>query len=468
MEGFTKVLGTTATLPLLGVGFIFAWAYAPLMAGQEFYLFHHLGFGICLLFVALAAARKGRLWALAAAHHRSLSVVASFAMGLAPVALVTTEQLAPLFVLIGGPLSGAGAAWTFTSWFSLYCRFRTELEAAYTLVSFSLSSCLRLALVPLSSAFLPALPLVLGALPFIGLACEFGADRIEPGDLRLKKTYDTFGEAGDKPPFAGAWGFFAEVAVYGLVFGLLRNGITEWSSAAASLYAGHLIRIIMPLMLLAWLLISPGDERKTAVLRGAVLTSAFLAMAGVFFGDSPTLAVSALTLAMRNFVTILLYLMLFRIVRDCEGSTMVIFGVGRGIYEVALAGGLALYFATDISRYIATMPITMFYFVLASLLVLLLSSFGRVCTAIRRVPPSPSVSRNAASVDERFAALASRFTLSEREVEVARLLCMGRTKRYIAETLFLSEDTVRWHSKQLYRKLDVHSKQELIDLVGLE
>lgn len=127
MEGFTKVLGTTATLPLLGVGFIFAWAYAPLMAGQEFYLFHHLGFGICLLFVALAAARKGRFWALAAAHHRSLSVVASFAMGLAPVALVTTEQLAPLFVLIGGPLSGAGAAWTFTSWFSLYCRFRTEL-----------------------------------------------------------------------------------------------------------------------------------------------------------------------------------------------------------------------------------------------------------------------------------------------------------------------------------------------------
>lgn len=187
MEGFTKVLGTTATLPLLGVGFIFAWAYAPLMAGQEFYLFHHLGFGICLLFVALAAARKGRFWALAAAHHRSLSVVASFAMGLAPVALVTTEQLAPLFVLIGGPLSGAGAAWTFTSWFSLYCRFRTELAAAYTLVSFSLSSCLRLALVPLSSAFLPALPLVLGALPFIGLACEFGADRIEPGDLRLKK-----------------------------------------------------------------------------------------------------------------------------------------------------------------------------------------------------------------------------------------------------------------------------------------
>ena len=468
MGSFTKALGTTATLPLLGISFIFAWAYAPLMAGQEFYLFHHLGFGICLLFTATIAAGKGRLWAWATAHRRSLSVAASFAMVLAPIALVATDQLAPLFIFVGGPLSGAGVAWTFASWFSLYCRFRTELAAAYTLLSFSLSSCLRLALVPLSGALFPALPLVLAALPFLGLACELGADKRDPGDLRLKKTYDTSGDAGDKPPFAGAWGFFVEVAIYGLVFGILRNGITEWSNAAVSLYAGHLIRIVMPLMLLAWLLISPGDERKTAVLRGAVLAGAFLAIAGVFFGDSPTLAISALTLAMRNFVTILLYLMLFRIVRDCEESPVVIFGVGRGIYEVALSGGLALYFATDVSHYIATMPITMFYFVIASLLVLLLSSFGRVCTAIRRVPPAPFVARNAANIDERFVALASRFALSEREVEVARLLCMGRTKRYIAETLFLSEDTVRWHSKQLYRKLDVHSKQELIDLVGLE
>ncbi|WP_294379871.1 LuxR C-terminal-related transcriptional regulator [uncultured Senegalimassilia sp.] len=41
----------------------------------------------------------------------------------------------------------------------------------------------------------------------------------------------------------------------------------------------------------------------------------------------------------------------------------------------------------------------------------------------------------------------------------------GRTKSYIAETLYLTENTVRSHAKRLYTKLDVHSKQELMDLV---
>ncbi len=47
-----------------------------------------------------------------------------------------------------------------------------------------------------------------------------------------------------------------------------------------------------------------------------------------------------------------------------------------------------------------------------------------------------------------------------------KLLCKGRTKSYIAETLYLTENTVRSHAKHLYTKLEVHSKQELMDLVG--
>ena len=47
------------------------------------------------------------------------------------------------------------------------------------------------------------------------------------------------------------------------------------------------------------------------------------------------------------------------------------------------------------------------------------------------------------------------------------LLCQGRSKSYIAESLFISENTVRSHSKNIYRKLGVHSKQELLDLVSV-
>ena len=47
---------------------------------------------------------------------------------------------------------------------------------------------------------------------------------------------------------------------------------------------------------------------------------------------------------------------------------------------------------------------------------------------------------------------------------MALLIAQGRSKAYIAEALFLSENTVRTHAKNVYAKLGVHSKQELIDL----
>lgn len=62
------------------------------------------------------------------------------------------------------------------------------------------------------------------------------------------------------------------------------------------------------------------------------------------------------------------------------------------------------------------------------------------------------------------AAVAADFSLTKRETEVAALIVQGRSKAYIASLLYLSENTVRTHTKTLYAKLDVHSKQELIDL----
>lgn len=55
--------------------------------------------------------------------------------------------------------------------------------------------------------------------------------------------------------------------------------------------------------------------------------------------------------------------------------------------------------------------------------------------------------------------------LTSREVEILQLVCRGRSKRYIAEHLAISENTVRWHAKNLYAKLGVNSREELLDLV---
>ena len=45
------------------------------------------------------------------------------------------------------------------------------------------------------------------------------------------------------------------------------------------------------------------------------------------------------------------------------------------------------------------------------------------------------------------------------------LLVRGYSGPAIAEMLFISENTMRTHSKRIYAKLDIHKKQELLVLI---
>ena len=53
--------------------------------------------------------------------------------------------------------------------------------------------------------------------------------------------------------------------------------------------------------------------------------------------------------------------------------------------------------------------------------------------------------------------------LTERELEVLRLLAEGQTKREVASTLFVSYSTVHSHTKSIYRKLDGASRDEVLE-----
>ena len=61
--------------------------------------------------------------------------------------------------------------------------------------------------------------------------------------------------------------------------------------------------------------------------------------------------------------------------------------------------------------------------------------------------------------------LAGEYGLTPREAEILALIALGRSAKYIAEELTISYNTTRTHVKHVYEKLNIHSKQELIDLV---
>ena len=64
--------------------------------------------------------------------------------------------------------------------------------------------------------------------------------------------------------------------------------------------------------------------------------------------------------------------------------------------------------------------------------------------------------------------VATEREVTQRESEVMLLLAQGKSRRAVCEALSVSPDTVKTHVRSIYRKLAVHSQQELIDCLARE
>ncbi|RDB71909.1 LuxR family transcriptional regulator [Eggerthella sinensis] len=80
-------------------------------------------------------------------------------------------------------------------------------------------------------------------------------------------------------------------------------------------------------------------------------------------------------------------------------------------------------------------------------------------TPAQAVPAAPP------SEDAVFEMIAEDFSLTRREAELLPFIARGRSARVIADALFVSENTIRTHTRRILEKTDLHSKQEVIDLI---
>jgi LuxR family maltose regulon positive regulatory protein len=80
-----------------------------------------------------------------------------------------------------------------------------------------------------------------------------------------------------------------------------------------------------------------------------------------------------------------------------------------------------------------------------------LFSFGK---RLLDAMPGGSVKHKSSTVDEQ--------TLSDRELEVLRLLATGESYKEVGQNLFLSLNTVQFHVKSIYRKLTVNKRGHAI------
>ena len=75
------------------------------------------------------------------------------------------------------------------------------------------------------------------------------------------------------------------------------------------------------------------------------------------------------------------------------------------------------------------------------------------------------LSPNPLSLSDVCRAISEDHHLTPRESEVLEELAVGHSSGYIAKVLYISNNTARSHMKNIYRKLEIRSREELIELL---
>lgn len=168
----------------------------------------------------------------------------------------------------------------------------------------------------------------------------------------------------------------------------------------------------------------------------------------------------------RTFVSFFLWVALVLTVRE-RGRHLLVPVVGTLFIMVECASGFYSYFlAPEIARAI-DLPISVYlpFFALLIAFILISSTIVFLALLANRKLSEPADAPRLTR-EQACAALGEEQGLTAREVEVMERFSQGNSLRKVAETMFISTSTAQSHVKSVYRKLGIHSKQELIDLVS--
>lgn len=138
-----------------------------------------------------------------------------------------------------------------------------------------------------------------------------------------------------------------------------------------------------------------------------------------------------------------------------------VYGMGRAgrVLGVLLGGWLGVVFAPNTSN-LPLEQIQPIVMVISCESILVLALYF----AVRKSQLGTHI-KSRTEIEDACSQLSHQYGLSPREGEVFLLLARGRSQERIQEELHIARSTATTHIHHIYQKLNVHSKQELIDLV---
>ena len=132
-----------------------------------------------------------------------------------------------------------------------------------------------------------------------------------------------------------------------------------------------------------------------------------------------------------------------------------------------LASGLALMTIEQVvpTQHINSVVIYTLLIVLLLTLLVSMASQSRNTDSLRPSEITEHAGDQDVAEDTVIDSIAQQYNLTARETEVLSLLAQGRTRSVIASKLCISNGTAHAHISHIYAKMDIHSQQELLDLI---
>jgi len=380
-----------------------------------------------------------------------------------------------LYVSISGWIA-SGVAGACVTW--LWAEFFGEIDVRRTSVYLSASVALGAGVYFAVTYLAPAAALVIAAM--LPLA-SVGMCRLAARELVLDLAIQPVPSRRTFPPIL--WHIVWGITVYAIAFGLLKgmgapedSQIFESASRFSVLGVGIMGLLLTIGMLAFWSTRSFAPAYRLIL---PTMVAGFLLLPFIST-DKRMLASAAVTAGFECF-DILSCIVLFDVARRLHLSPTKVFGFGR----FANIGGICVGWAISIAflgrvqlgqlTLIALSLGAVFLLVLTTALVLnereLLSpeiplAGDATSPALHGVLAAPGVGgKTLGPWRQRCAMIAENFGLSPREEEVLVLLAKGRSIEHIRTALFISEHTVKTHVYHIHKKLGIHSREELLDLI---
>lgn len=404
-----------------------------------------------------------------------IGTVAAPAITSAGTLLYCVNQAAPSLALVwtAGVLTGIGSAALAARWASVFgnTSSRTIIANFPTILAIIVAICLSIDYLPyeLCLALIVALPLCSGAALQFARRYQRGLAGANAGGVQNQERAVDVRRSAHYVPLVvlvGLIGFTVALlpsfevagANYGLLFYLITAVLVLGFVGTAIFFIDRrslLALFIVPLGVLA-LVVVPFASYAAASLGDAIYPVGNIAFELMLLFGTVLFALLTDQSPARTFMVARMTLAVFDFAGAYVGERIAAAGSDTAVVQLASVGLFA-------SSELLIVALVVSYF--ANRRGKLRDADGARGVSASEASDSADIPAEGPTREQRILQLAERFGLSEREQDVFALLAEGRSSARIQEDLCIAAGTVNYHTRNIYQKLDVHSRQEIIDLV---